>query len=40
MLLGLKLDSVWVEVAMGSKFYTTKFKDRIRLGSSFISIYF
>jgi hypothetical protein len=29
-----------VGVVMGSKFYTIKFNDRIRLGSGSISIYF
>jgi hypothetical protein len=29
-----------VEVVVGSKFYTTNFKDQIGLGSGSISIYF
>jgi hypothetical protein len=31
---------VWIEVVIGSKFYTTKFKDRIGLGSDSIPIHF
>jgi hypothetical protein len=31
---------LWVGIVMGSRFYTTNFKDQIRIGSDIISIYF